>query len=216
MRHHKGKSFLAPTKLFRAEKSLYFPNLWGRVLVRGAGERDTTGVLEGRVSVVSLFSGTWAERQTLSFVGAELNPELMDAVRGAAGEGAAAQFVFVNVEENALKAGLIRLFMPGLRKKMPDMGQQGRYFLVRRGLTDEIRGHIGMANGKVGYVYLVDRECKVRWAGSGVAEAGEKQGLVRGVRKLVEEWRGERARGKVRDEREDVDEGVGAVAQAAA
>ena len=82
------------------------------------------------------------------------------------------QRVDINVEEDLLKASLIRLFMPSLRRKLP-AAQHERYFLVRRGLTDEIREGIGMLNGKVGYVYLVDNECRIRWAGSG--RAGESE-----------------------------------------
>lgn len=45
---------------------------------------------------------------------------------------------------------------------------------------------IGMANGKVGYVYLVDKACRIRWAGSGDAVEGEREGLVACVKKLME------------------------------
>lgn len=60
---------------------------------------------------------------------------------------------------------------------------------MRRGVSDEMRDDVGWINSKVGYVYLVDWECKIRWAGSGRAEAGEKEGLVAGVKKLLEEYR---------------------------
>jgi ATPase complex subunit ATP10 len=36
-------------------------------------------------------------------------------------------------------------------------------------------------------VYLVDQECKIRWAGSGDAEGSEMEDLNRGVAKLVAE-----------------------------
>ena len=93
----------------------------------------------------------------------------------------------VNLEDNSLKASLIRLFMPSLRRKLPQ-AQHERYFLVRRGMTDEIRQGIGMLNSKVGYVYLVDSECRIRWAGSGPAGKEEMESLVKGVGKLVGEW----------------------------
>jgi len=94
--------------------------------------------------------------------------------------------VQINIEENAMKAMLIRLFMPSLRRRIagPDWG---RYFLVRRGLTDEIRDAIGLLNSKVGYIYLLDRNCRIRWAGSGVCEGDEKDGLVRSAKRLIEE-----------------------------
>jgi len=185
MRHQKGKTFVAPSKLFRAEKALYFPNLHGITLASPRDPQDTTTVLEDKISVVSVFSGTWAERQAATFVGENENKAVHEALR----EGQdVAQRVDINIEENALKAGLIRLFMPGLRRQIPK-DAHGRYFVIRRGVTEDIKDKTGLLNGKVGYVYLVDRECKIRWAGSGRAEPHEKEGLVRGVSRLVEEWR---------------------------
>ena len=182
MRFSKGKTFLSNPKLFRAEKALYFPNLQGVTLASPKDIRDTTPILSDKISVVSIFSGTWAERQTTTFV--ENNPELDKVLQQSEG---IAQRVDINVEENALKAGLIKLFMSGLRRRMPE-DRHDKYFLVRRGITDELRDDIGLLNSKVGYVYLVDGYCRIRWAGSGPAEAGEKENLLRGVMKLVQEY----------------------------
>ncbi|KAI9872123.1 MAG: Mitochondrial ATPase complex subunit atp10 [Pleopsidium flavum] len=188
MRYQKGKTFIAPSKLFRGDKALYFPNLNGITLASPSDPQDTTTVLGDKISVVSVFSSTWAERQAATFVSENENKALHEALR----EGQAiAQRVDINIEENALKAGLIRLFMPGLRRQIPK-DAHGRYFVIRRGVTDDIKDKIGLLNGKVGYVYLVDRECKIRWAGSGRAEPQEKEGLVRGVSRLVEDWRNRR------------------------
>lgn len=99
-----------------------------------------------------------------------------------------AQQVDINVEENALKAGLIRLFAYRLRK-MKEEKDWGRYFLVRRGLTDDMREAMGILNKSVGYVYLVDGACRIRWAGSGVAEGEEGSYLVDGLKRLIEQLR---------------------------
>ena len=48
---------------------------------------------------------------------------------------------------------------------------------------------MGLLNSRVGYVYLLDARCRIRWAGSGRAEGGEREGLVRGVGRLLEERR---------------------------
>ena len=241
MRHHKGKSFLAPTRLFRADRALFFPNLRGRTLVKeaaarksaamrtrreagaesttedpiaataGGEETDTTTVLEGKVSVVSIFSGTWAERQAASFFGpcsslpsaASSSPMTAEPATTTCASTAAphslehymrhsmgdvAQKVEINIEENAIKAWLVRLFMPSLRRARP-IHQHALYFLVRRGLDDGIRTALGLANSKVGYVYLLDAQCRIRWAGSGRAEEVERQALARGLRRLCEEER---------------------------
>ena len=136
---------------------------------------------------MGVFSETWAERQVATFVGEKENPELHRLLNEREGEGVA-QRVEINYEPNAMKAALIRLFMPGLRRRRAE-GAQRRYFVVRRGVTEEMRDDVGWINSKVGYVYLVDGECKIRWAGSGRAESGEKEGLVAGVRRLLEDYR---------------------------
>jgi ATPase complex subunit ATP10 len=188
MRLHKGKSFLAPPRLFKAERALYFPNFHGQTLLKDKQLRDTTPVFEDKVSIVSVFSSAWAENQAATFASEKQNPELHEAVKGS---GGAAQIVQINIEENSLKAMIIKLFMPSLRKRV-GVDNWGRYFLVRRGISDEIRDAIGLLNSKVGYTYLLDGECKIRWAGSGPSAGDEKEGLVKGAQRLIEELKTKR------------------------
>jgi ATPase complex subunit ATP10 len=183
MRLHKGKSFLAPPRLFKSDKALYFPNFHGQTLTKDKKLLDTTPVLEGKVSVVSVFSSAWAENQAATFVSEQNNPGLHQIIKSS---GGSAQLIRVNIEENWLKAAIVRFFMPGLRKKL-GFDNWGRYFLVVKGVTEDTRDSIGLLNSKVGYTYLLDGECRIRWAGSGRAEGDETESLVTGVRRLVEE-----------------------------
>ncbi len=180
MRHHRGKTFLPPPRLFKADSALYFPNMQGYTLADPSVTASTTDVLTGRNSIVSVYSGTWAQRQTESFVGVGQNPALGEEV-----ERLGVQRVWVNVEEDWVRAGLVWMFL-GRGREGKGVGEWGRSFVVRRGVGSGVREGIGMANGKVGYVYLVDGRCRIRWAGSGDAGEGEREGLVRGVRRLVE------------------------------
>ncbi len=182
LQYHKGKTFLAPPKLFRGDRALYFPNLRGRTLSQRS-ETDTTPILQFKISIVRMFSSTWAVRQCASFASGEHNPVLEDLITKSEG---LVQKVDINVEEELLRSWLLRLFLPYVRRKTPKE-QYGKYFVVRRGLTDDITDAIGLLNAKVGYVYLLDGDCKIRWAGSGVAQPEEKEGLVRGVRRLMED-----------------------------
>jgi ATPase complex subunit ATP10 len=127
----------------------------------------------------------WAEDQVKTFTSPEHNPALHELLRGSSSDGRA-QLVQINVEEDMLKAWLIRLFAGTLRKKV---GKENwdRYFVVRKGITDEMRESIGVLNSKVGYTYLVDHQCRIRWAGSGPAEPGERVGLVKGVQRILSE-----------------------------
>lgn len=183
LRHHKGKSFISNPRLFRGDKASYFPNLAGTTLATPRVLQDTTTVLRGKVSVVSVFNGLWAERQVATFVQEKNNPGMHQALREG---GDLAQRVEINAEDNALKAWLIRMFMWRMRQTMPKE-QHDKYFLVRKGFISRLKEAIGMINGKVGYVYLLDEKCRIRWAGSGPAEEGELDGLNNGIRKLVAE-----------------------------
>ncbi|KAL4796369.1 ATP10 protein-domain-containing protein [Aspergillus venezuelensis] len=185
MRYNKGKTFLSNQRLFKREKSLYFPNLYGATLESPSLPQNTTSVLRGKVSVINLFSSVWAESQVATFTGPNLNPGLWDAIKEG---GNLVQKVDINVEDNTLKAWLIRMFMWSMRRKMPKE-QHERYFLIRKGIDDGLKQAIGMMNNKVGYVYLLDENCRIRWAGSGPARPEELEALNNGVRKLVAERR---------------------------
>ncbi|KAI1466851.1 ATP10 protein-domain-containing protein [Daldinia caldariorum] len=186
LRFHNGKTFYPPPRPFKRDVSLFFPNLHGRTLSKTDRKpRDTTPALRGRISVVSVFSSVWAENQINSFVSAQANPALDDLL---ARNADLAQRVWLNVEENAFKAWLIRLFMGGIRKRVGEPNWD-RYFVVRRGINDDIRENTGLLNRSVGYVYLLDGDCRIRWAGSGPSEDHERDGLVKAVQRLLDEAR---------------------------
>lgn len=192
---HKGKTFLAPPRLFKHDKSLYFPNLFGHTLLKDTSlARDTTPVLAGKATVVALYSSLWARRQADSFMGKKENPalhEILDKNKGKA------QLVHINVEDTSvLKYWVVRLLAGSLRKEV-GKDNWDKYFLVRKGISDEIRESIGYLNSKVGYTYLVDGDWRIRWAGSGPAEPDERDSLVRGLERLLDEadkgvWSGSR------------------------
>lgn len=203
MQHHRGKLWIAPPRLFRADLSLWFPNFFGRTLLQkgpeGRKPRDTTPILEGRpASVVAIFSSVWAENQTLSFVAPSANPELHELLQesqqsetpsgsdGGVSGRAGAQLVRLNIETNPIRAWLVSLFKGSLRRKL-GRDAWNKYFLVRNEPSEEIREAIGLLNSKVGFVYLVDSRCRIRWAASGMAEGEERASLVRGVKRLLAE-----------------------------
>ena len=182
---HRGKTFYCPRTLFRAERALYFPNLRGYTLVdRWKVDKDTTDVLRGRVSLVVLYSGKWGFDQTNSFAGQEQNAELQKLIL----EGGGLQKVEINFEEQRMRAGLVWMFAGGLKKTKKEE-DWGKYFVVRRGFADDVRMDLGFINVKVGYVYLVDWDCRIRWAGSGDAEEGEREGLVSCAKRLIDIWK---------------------------
>ena len=191
---HRGKSIIAPTTPFRSSVAMYFPNLEGQSLAVPwplSEYRDTTPVLKNHVSILALYNNEFASRQCKSFTSAKDNPELHDFLKSyaPARDGNLARFVNIQVEQERLKAWAVRTFWPLLRKTYPKE-EWDTYFLVRSGLSYEIRDAMGMWNSKVGYVYLVDGQCRIRWAGNGDARDHEKTSLVSCLKRLVDEARG--------------------------
>lgn len=187
-RIHKGKSILAPTTPYRSNLARYFPNLFGITLASRGTNIDTTPTLKDRVSIVSMINTEWAHDQCQSFISKDANPALHELLASERAKDVV-QTVEISVEGNWLKWGLIRLFMPRQRRMLP-VEQHARHFLVRKGLDDDIREALGMWNGKVGYVYLLDGQCRIRWAGNGPAREDEKANLVNSLGRLVDEARG--------------------------
>jgi len=125
--------------------------------------------------------------QVRTFVGPAENPGLKQLLDS---DKEVIQEVEINYEDNLLKYWILRLF--GLRKLRAERTreEQKRYFIVRRGVSDILKEALGLMNSQVGYVYLVDPEMRIRWAGSANAEPRERESLVRGAKKLIQEARG--------------------------
>lgn len=150
---------------------------------------DTTPLLTGKVSLIGIQSGVWAEEQVRTFLGEKENPALQKLIQQ---NGRLLQKVEVNIQDRWLRALLVKLFRRRLRKTRPE-SEWAKYFTVRlgrdtgKGLTEDIRDAMGLLNSQVGYVYLLDTECRIRWAGSGHAWQGETNSLNAGVIRLLQE-----------------------------
>ncbi|KAF2088746.1 hypothetical protein K490DRAFT_20786, partial [Saccharata proteae CBS 121410] len=180
MRFHKGKMFLANPRIFKADAALFFPNFQGYTLETPSKLQDTTNVLLGKLSVVAVYSSQWALDQVNTFLNVNENPELHKILKKS---GGMAQKVDINVEDNMLKRAILRMFLG--RVKRTTTTKWGNYFLVDRAISDEIKDTIGVLNSKVGYVYLVDQECRIRWAACANAHDEEREYLVNGLKKLL-------------------------------
>lgn len=180
-KYRSGKTFMANPRIFKKEAALYFPNFHGDSLA--SKDTDTTPVLQGKISVVNVYSSQWGESQARTFTGKSKNPELHNVMGHFPG---LAQMVDINIEENSMKAWIISLFQWQLRASRPKE-DWGKYFIIRKGVSERIRETIGLLNGRVGYVYLVDQNCKIRWAASANAEGTEVEDLNRGFNKILSE-----------------------------
>jgi ATPase complex subunit ATP10 len=184
LKYAEGKGWIANERLWKREASLYMPNLVGRTLDNvgdgeAGGRRDLVDVMKGRISIICIFSKTWAENQVKTWIS---SPEIQDLIKDNSNP---TQIIEVNVEEARLYRAVLKMFegrLRGMRRKE----DWDKYFFLTE-IPRNVMEAIGVMNSKAGYIYLVDGECRIRWAGSGGAEGGEREAFEKGVRKLIEE-----------------------------
>lgn len=164
MRVNDGKQWMAPRHLFKAERSLYFPNLAGRSLA--APEADLLQLF-GKPTLVRVFSATSGEEH----------------IHGL-GEGLGLQIVDVNVQTNTLKLALLKFFL-GRVRGMIARERHDKYLILGRGWERKLKV-VGVVNAYVGYSYLLDKAGKIRWASCGKLTDKEHETLVRLSKQLIE------------------------------
>ncbi|EGG06757.1 uncharacterized protein MELLADRAFT_48252 [Melampsora larici-populina 98AG31] len=173
LRHNGNKLWTAPPSLIREERSLYFPDIKG-IAISNKQMAHTTDLFDDKVTLLAVESTRMSEEHTRSFY--------TEPTRMLAGEPDF-QLVRLNVQENPLKSWLVSLFINNLKRNVP-AHQQSRYLLSNQNL-EYFREPLGMANKLLGYVYLVDWDKKIRWAGCGFANAEEMRGLFTSSRALL-------------------------------
>ncbi|KAI0654418.1 ATP10 protein-domain-containing protein [Cubamyces menziesii] len=160
-RIHGGKTWIAPKVMIREDKALYFPNILGTPLV-GKEKVHTTNLLAGKVSVVTLLTTRISEIQTAQFV---------EPTESSFGSHPLFQRVQINLQDNQLKSFLVSLFMSSIRNGVPEA--LWPTYLISSENIEYLREPLGIANRHVGYVYLVDPNMKIRWAGCADPKAEE-------------------------------------------
>ncbi|KAF8903323.1 ATP10 protein-domain-containing protein [Gymnopilus junonius] len=164
-RKHGGKTWIAPKVLIREDKALYLPNLTGSSLDDGT-KKDTTTMCFGRITALAILGTQISEAHAQSFT---------YRTNARYGQNPLYQYVQINVQENLLKAFLVKLYARSLRVTVPK-GQQPNYLISSQNL-EYLRDPMGMTNSKVGYVYLIDENLRIRWGGSADATLQEAESL---------------------------------------
>lgn len=152
-----GKFFRSAPALFAAEEALYMPNFCGQDL---SGQKTTlVDLIAQQVCLVRIFTTMVAEKQTSTFLDninlTESNLRLVD----------------VNVPTNWLNEKLLKWNAGRIRRSLKN--DHHYYMISRRGVTPEVRRLIWAENVLGGYLYVVDKQGKIRWAASGTASANE-------------------------------------------
>lgn len=139
----------------------------------------------GKISVVSYARERWARGQADSFVADEHNPELARLLEEHKGE-VEVQRLWINFEEEWLKKIIMYLFFWYAKRRAGK--EAANNLVVTSGIDREfLMNHLGIMNTRVGHVYLVDAQCKIRWVGNGDAYPEEKDYLVKVMKRLIQE-----------------------------
>ncbi|KAF8637924.1 hypothetical protein AX17_002545 [Amanita inopinata Kibby_2008] len=164
-RRHGGKTWIAPKVLIREDKALYLPNVSGKSLDEGT-TKDTTTMCFGRVTVLAMLGTKISELHAKAFT--EPTHERFSS-------HPLYQYVQINLQENLLKSFLVNLFTSSLRSTV-SKELQSNYLISSQNL-EYVRGALGMTNSRVGYVYLIDENLKIRWGGCADPTTEEVQSL---------------------------------------
>ncbi|MBW0530770.1 hypothetical protein O181_070485 [Austropuccinia psidii MF-1] len=176
LRHNGNKLWTAPPSLIQEQRALYFPNISGISLLNQE-KSHTTNLFSNKVSLIAIESTRMSEEHTRSYY--------IELTRMMANQPDF-QLIRLNIQENPLKSWLVGLFINNLRKSVPEY-QHSKYILSNQSL-EYIREPLGMVNKLLGYVYLIDWNKKVRWAGCGFANADEIRGLFSSTNVLLKRF----------------------------
>ncbi|KAF9456417.1 ATP10 protein-domain-containing protein [Collybia nuda] len=164
-RKHGGKTWIAPKVLIREDKALYLPNISGKNL-QDNKTKNTTTMCYGRVTVLAMLGTKISEVHAQGFI---------DPTHARFSSNPHYQYIQINLQENLLKSFLVNLFANSLRGTVPP--ELHANYLVSSQNMEYVREPLGMTNSKVGYVYLIDENLKIRWGGCADAALEETQAL---------------------------------------
>lgn len=175
-----GKEWKAPQMFFRADKSFYMPNFQGSTLV-SSKIKDSTSVLKDKVSVVKIYTSLSGENHVNSYfdspgkASAEPDPAL------------GYQIIDITVLDRPVNRWISKFFAFRTRRRLPKT--QHDLFFYAQPLPDQLSSAIGQINRYTGYLYIVDGDCKIRWAACAKAIEEEKESFERCLKGVIAEHR---------------------------
>lgn len=152
-----GKIFRGPSRPFGPKESMYMPNFRGITLDKV--ETGTWQYIGERPTVVRIFGSTLAEKQLDTFT------DNIDF------EALGITLLDLNIPTNIINEWLVKFSTGKLQQTLK--GPFHKYMICRKGVTFEVRDTIAATNNLAGFLYILDKQGKIRWATAGPAEAGE-------------------------------------------
>lgn len=167
-RHTGGKIFTAPPKPFSKEESLYMINVHGNRLDDSMRSESSLAHLlsSTKPNLVRLFSSALGRSQIEAFT-----PHNETAALGL-------NLVDVNIPTSWINRLLVKWFSSRIRKSEIHDPKNHKYLLANGSLSKSEKSAIYATNQLAGYLYVVDRDGKIRWATSGPPIGDEKQRLM--------------------------------------
>lgn len=167
-RHTGGKIFTAPPTSFSKDESLYMINVHGNRLDDSMrSDSSLAHLLSSKTpNLVRLFSSTLGRSQIEAFTTREeitaLEINLVD----------------VNIPTSWVNRLLVKWFSGRIRKFEIHDPENHKYLLANGKLSKSEKSAISATNELAGYLYVVDKEGKIRWATSGPPVGDEKHRLM--------------------------------------
>ncbi|WVO15910.1 hypothetical protein L204_103575 [Cryptococcus depauperatus] len=176
-----GKLWLAPDVLIREDKANYFPNISAKSLL--STPLNTCDVFPSKTTLVTIISTRLSEEHVESMVRG-----VLEYAEGHFGF----QHLTINHQPNMLKSLLISLSISSLKRTVPS-NLWGSYLLASGSWSQiDVLEPLGLQNSLIGYVFLVDGNGKVRWAGCGEATGHEAEHLRRATAVLLGRMKSQR------------------------
>ncbi|KAF9548734.1 Mitochondrial ATPase complex subunit atp10 [Mortierella hygrophila] len=173
-----SKLWKATSNMINADKALYMPNIIGTSL-KTSEPVELVDLLRGKISLMAISGTRFGEEHTESYMTPFLKRWPMTVANNSK-----VQLVELNIQENPLKAGLVRMMVPFVKKTIPE--ERHENYMLHYKSIKHLKDPLSMQNSYLGYVFLVDSNCKIRWGAHGPATEAEVKTLLESVQKLSE------------------------------
>ncbi|CAL9729255.1 mitochondrial ATPase complex subunit Atp10p [Monosporozyma unispora] len=165
-----GKLFIAPRSYWREDKSLYFPHIVGKSILKGHRRKmNIEDQMRGKLNIVRLFGNSIGEELSSQFFNETHNLNKWQ-------NNSTTQLIEISWIENSIKSLIANLSLSKLRSNISEERQKNYYFAEREQLPFTIRDQLQINNILTGYTLIVDQNLKIRWMTcGGVSTGGEER-----------------------------------------
>lgn len=164
-----GKLFISPRSYWREDKSLYFPHIVGKSVLKGHRKKvNIEDQMRGKLNIVRLFGNGIGEGLSSQFFDKDHDLKTWQNDNNT-------QLIEISWIENSIKSLIAKLSIPKLRSNISEERQRNYFFADREQLPFTIRDQLLINNILTGYTLIVDQNLKIRWMACGGVSAGGEE-----------------------------------------